>query len=96
MSAGWRAWDGDTLVLSVRVQTRASADEVVGAQGDRLKVRITAPPADGAANAQLTRFLAREFGVAKSRVQILNGQTRREKRIAIQGPARQPDWLDPV
>ena len=93
MSRGWRQQTGETLILNVRVLPRASRDEVVGIQADRLKIRITAPPVDGSANAHLTRFLAREFGVAKSQVEIVSGQTGQEKRIAIHGPVKQPGWL---
>jgi uncharacterized protein (TIGR00251 family) len=94
MTAPWKEWQGETLVLSVRVQPRASRDEVVGVQGGRLKIRITAPPVDGAANAHLARFLAGEFGIARSRVEIVTGQAAREKRIAIHGPRSRPGWLE--
>ena len=94
MRGAWQKQIGNVLILEVRVQPRARRDEVAGIHADRLKIRVTAPPIDGAANAQLTRFLAREFGVARSRVEILSGQTGREKRIAIHEPARQPEWFD--
>jgi len=86
-------WQGRTLVLDVRVQPRASRDEVVGAIDGRLKVRVTAPPVDDAANRRLVRLLADELGVAKSRVRVLAGSTSREKRVAIERPTRRPAWL---
>jgi uncharacterized protein (TIGR00251 family) len=62
MAAGY-VWDGADLILRVRVQPRASRDEWMGLQEDRFRVRITAPPVDGQANAHLREFLAALFGV---------------------------------
>ena len=89
MSACHR-WEGDTLILEVRVQPRASRDEIVGLHGDALKIRITAPPVDGKANAHLTRFLAKAFGVPRARVTLLGGETGRSKRLRIEAPTRLP------
>jgi uncharacterized protein (TIGR00251 family) len=74
----------------VRVQPRASRDELI-LDGERLRLRITAPPVDGAANAHLIRYLAGCFGVANSRVEIIRGMTGREKTVRIHGPATVPD-----
>lgn len=92
MSATACVRQGEDLILRVRVQPRASRDEVCGLQGEALKIRITAPPVDGKANAHLIRFLAREFGVAKSAVELLSGETGRDKRLRIHAPARLPEW----
>jgi uncharacterized protein (TIGR00251 family) len=91
----WYRWEDDTLILSVRVQPKASSDEIVGPcvdalGGESLKVRITAPPVDGKANAHLVKFLAKAFGVAKSRVSVVAGDTGRQKRVQINGPTRLP------
>ena len=86
----WYRWDGEDLVLTVRVQPRASRDEIVGPHGDTLKVRITAPPVEGRANDHLVRYLAKAFGVPRRRVALLGGETGREKRIRIERPARLP------
>jgi uncharacterized protein (TIGR00251 family) len=83
-------WEDDRLTLNVRVQPRASRDEIVGIQGNHLKVRITAPPVDGKANTHLIQFLAQEFGVPKSRITLIGGEYGREKRILILAPARLP------
>ena len=83
-------WDGDALILAVKVQPRASRDEIGAVQAGRLRVRITAPPVDGKANDHLIRFLAAEFGVAPSRVELLGGASGREKRLRIHAPARIP------
>lgn len=88
----WHRWDGADLVLSVRVQPRAARDELL-LEGARLKVRITAPPVDGAANAHLLRFLAAEFGVAPARTALVRGATGREKVVRIASPRTLPDAL---
>lgn len=93
MSPAWYRWDGDTLVLAIRVQPRAGRDQVVGPVGKHLKVRIAAAPVDGSANASLLRFLAREFKVPRTRVRLLSGERAREKRVAVQEPGTRPDWL---
>lgn len=89
MSAFYR-WEGDDLILSVRVQPRASRDEIVGPLGNDLKVRITAPPVEGRANAHLIRFLAKAFAVPRARVTLLGGDSGRSKRLRISAPDRLP------
>ena len=74
------------MILHVHVQPRASHDEFAGRYGDTIKVRITAPPVDGKANAHLIKFLAREFGVAPAAVELLSGETGRRKRFRIRAP----------
>jgi uncharacterized protein (TIGR00251 family) len=90
--ADWYQWQGEKLLLSVRVQPRSSKDEIVGPHGsDSIKVRITAPPVDGKANAHLIKFLAKSFGVAKSQVELISGSTGRDKRLAINAPKCLPE-----
>lgn len=81
------------LVLDVRVQPRASRNEFAGLHAGRLKIRLTAPPADGKANKQLIRYLASTCGVAKSQVELLSGQTSRNKRVLIHRPKRLPEGV---
>lgn len=88
--AAWYRWQGDELFLTLRIQPRASRDEIVGPYGDSLKVRITAPPVDGKANAHLVRFLAAAFQVAPGAVRLLGGETGRDKRVAISRPHHLP------
>ena len=71
MTAGRR--DGRDLVLEVRVQPRASRSEFAGLHGDRVRVRLQAPPVDGRANAALVEFLAATFDVPRARVTIEHG-----------------------
>lgn len=79
-------------MLQVRVQPRAARD-AFAPEAERLRVRITAPPVDGAANEHLVRFLAAEFGVSASRVTLVRGATGREKLLRIVAPARIPAAL---
>jgi len=82
----WYRWDGDDLVLRLRVQPRASRDEFAEALGDQLKVRITAPPVEGKANAHLVSFLAKAFGVPKTQVSLESGANSRNKQFRVATP----------
>ena len=84
-------WDGADLLLDCHLQPKASKDEFAGLHGERLKIRISAPPIDGRANAQLLAFIAKAFGVAKSQVSLVSGELNRQKRVRIQQPKRLPD-----
>ncbi|MCB9629931.1 MAG: YggU family protein [Sandaracinaceae bacterium] len=77
--------DGDALVFSVRVAPRASRSAVLGVHDGALKVALTAPPVDGAANAALIAFLAKALGVAKRDVTLEQGETSRTKRFRVVG-----------
>lgn len=80
------------MVLNIRVQPRASQDEIVGPYGtDSLKIRIMAPPVDGKANEHLIKFLAKSFGVAKGQVTLISGTSGRDKRLAVNNPRRLPE-----
>lgn len=72
------------LDLNVKLIPRSSKNEIVGWQADgRLKIKITAPPVDGKANAALIEFLAKHFRVPKSTVEILRGATIPEKTVRL-------------
>nr|WP_288452653.1 DUF167 domain-containing protein [uncultured Pseudomonas sp.] len=86
-------WDGDALILDCHLQPKASNDAFAGLHGERLKIRLTAPPVDGKANAHLLVFLAAAFGVAKSQVSLESGQQSRQKRVRIQAPSKLPGEL---
>ncbi|AEY02852.1 hypothetical protein GU3_15495 [Oceanimonas sp. GK1] len=81
------------LYLSLYLQPRSSRDAFLGRHGDELKVAITAPPVDGQANAHLLKWLAKECGVAKSRVELVAGDSSRHKRVVIDHPGRIPPAL---
>jgi hypothetical protein len=72
-------------VVIVHVVPRARETAVVGLHGEAIKIRVAAPPADGAANAELIRFLAARFDVPRSAVTIVRGATGRRKTIAVEG-----------
>lgn len=73
------------VVFNVKVVPRASRSEVVGEQDGALRVRIAAPPVEGAANEELIRLLARKLDVKRSSVAIVSGQGSRTKRITVTG-----------
>lgn len=71
--------------LSVRVQPRASRNEVAGLVGDTLKIKLTAPPVEGEANDACLAFLAKLLDLAPSRLAIIQGARSRNKLIRITG-----------
>ena len=71
--------------LTVRVVPRASRTEIVGAWEDGVKIRVAAPPVDGAANDELIRFLARRLGLPRAAIHIVSGATGRTKGVRIDG-----------
>ena len=73
------------VVFKVQVVPRSSRSEVVGEYNQSLRVKIAAPPVDGAANEELVRVLARTFGVARSAITIVSGHSARVKQISIKG-----------
>lgn len=79
-----RAMPGGAAI-SVHVQPKASRSECTGIHGDALKIRVAAPPADGAANDELCRFLARQCDVPLRAVHILTGMSSRKKRVFVKG-----------
>jgi uncharacterized protein (TIGR00251 family) len=71
--------------LSVHVQPRASRTELAGLHGDALKIRLAAPPVDGAANEALLRFVADTLGVPRSAATLVSGATARRKVVEVVG-----------
>ena len=71
------------LIFKVRVQPRSSRNQVSGLYGDALKINLTAPPVDNAANKACVAFLAKLLSVAKSSVTIVSGHTGRNKQILV-------------
>jgi hypothetical protein len=74
-------------LIKVYLQPRSSKNEIVGPYRDGIKVRVTAPPIEGKANEALIRFLAREFRISPSCIEILKGHQSREKILKISGAA---------
>ena len=73
------------LTFSVRVVPRASRSEIVGEHDGALRVRLAAPPVDGAANDELLRLLARAFGVARGAIEIAAGHASKLKTVRVTG-----------
>ena len=92
-------WQGKNLIMRVYVQPKASKNEFcavhVADNKAAIKVRITSPPVDGKANQQLIQFLSKSFKVSKSQVQLLNGESSRQKRFCIQSPKQLPSMIFP-
>ncbi len=76
--------DGPDVLVTVHVQPRASRDQVIYA-ADRITVRLTAPPVDGAANAACLACLAELFDLPRSRISVIRGRSSRQKLIRIAG-----------
>jgi len=72
-----------TIILHVVPRARATA--VAGRHGDAIRVRLAAPPIDGAANDELRRFLAERLGVARGSIAIVRGATGRRKTVTVDG-----------
>ena len=86
-------WQGQNLILQVYLQPRASRNELVGWHERGLKIRLQAPPVDGAANKHLLKFLARLFKVPVSNISLLQGESSRQKTLSIYKPACLPELL---
>lgn len=76
---------GSLIRVAVHVQPRASRSEIVGQHGAALKVRLQAPPVDGAANDALVRLLADALGLSQRSVRVVAGATSRAKTVEIDG-----------
>ena len=75
----------DGVVLSVKVQPRASANQVGGIIGNELRIKVTAPPVDSAANEALIRFLADTLDCGRNQIELLRGHNARHKVLRIRG-----------
>lgn len=71
--------------MTVWVQPRASRSEVVGRHGEGIKVRVAAPPVDGAANEELVRFLAERLGIPRAAIRLKSGASGHRKTLEITG-----------
>jgi len=69
--------------LILFIQPKASKNEIIGPHNGALKIKITAPPVDGKANAELVEFLSEVLKIPKRRIEILKGETGRNKSVEI-------------
>lgn len=86
-------WQDDDLILYCHLLPKSKTDEIVGIHGDRVKIKITAPPVDGKANKYLVHFLAKYFNVPKRSIFIQKGEQGKEKQILIKSPNHLPTQL---
>jgi uncharacterized protein (TIGR00251 family) len=77
------------VIFAVRIQPRASKDEIIGEIAGALKIRLQAPAVEGRANEALIEFLAQLLKTSKGAVRILSGERSRIKRLEIRGITRQ-------
>ena len=82
---GFLSIQADGVTLTVKVQPRASVNEIGEVLGTELRLKVTAPPVDAAANEAVIRLLAETFDCQRSAVRILRGQTSRHKVIKLHG-----------
>jgi len=75
----------DIITITVRIIPRSSRSEIVGEIEGAVKVRVSSPPVDGAANAELIKLFSKKLGVARSAIAIVSGETSRTKRLRITG-----------
>jgi hypothetical protein len=77
--------EAGAVVFDVKVTPRAARDRVGPLHGDRLKLAVTAPPVEGAANAAVCELLAKALGVPKGQVEIVRGETGGQKTVRVRG-----------
>lgn len=85
MTPVWLQVVADGVILDLHVQPRASRNQIAGVQGEALKVRLTSPPVEGAANKLCGEYFAKLLGVAKGEVSLVAGERSRHKRLLVRG-----------
>lgn len=73
------------ILLKVKIIPKASRSEIVGWENGELKIRIAAIPEKGEANIELVRFLSKQLGIGKSKIELVKGQTSRHKCLCLKG-----------
>jgi uncharacterized protein len=84
------AWDGETLVLNILGKPGSNRDAIGKVKGAQLKVSVTASPVSGRATDHMVRFLAQEFGVKITAVQVVFGRFNVNKQLRIRSPKKLP------
>lgn len=87
MSGTLLTQSGDSVLITVRVIPRATRSQIAGTRNDALLVRLSAPPVDGAANAELIDVLSDALGVPRRSVTLVSGERSRSKRVRVAGMA---------
>jgi hypothetical protein len=78
------------ILLHIHVQPKSAANAMAGLHGDALKIRLTAQPADGAANRMCVKFLAKQLGLPPSAIEIVSGHTARRKQVFVHIDEKNP------
>ena len=78
-------FNGSSLDVPLHVQPRSRKTEIAGLHGGALKLKVTAPPVDDAANTAVIQFFASRLNIARSRIRILSGNKSRDKTVRIDG-----------
>lgn len=74
---------GNDIIIKVKIAPGSSKNKIIGVYNDSLKITITAPPVEGKANKKCIAYLAKYFDMAKSKIEIISGQTSKNKLIKI-------------
>lgn len=74
---------GNDIIIKVKIVPGSSKNKIIGAYNDALKISIAAPPVEGKANKKCIAYLAKYFDLAKSKIEIISGQTSKNKLIKI-------------
>jgi len=83
------------VAFKVLVQPRSSKNMITGLHGDALKIKLTAPPVDNAANKMCLKFLAKSLGISRTSIEIIAGHTSRHKQILLRSensPANEKEY----
>jgi uncharacterized protein (TIGR00251 family) len=84
----WIRETPEGVVFKATIQPKGARNEIVGLRGDALKIKLTAPPVEGAANRMCVEFLARSLKVRKSDVEIVRGKGSRTKQVLVRSMTR--------
>lgn len=92
----WITEKPEGLVVTIFVQPRASKNKIAGLHGDALKIKLTAPPVDNAANKLCVQYLAKCLKVSKSSLAIISGHTSRTKRVLVRAAGDRKDLSEKI
>ncbi len=88
------AWDGDILVLNILGTPSAKRDVIGKPKGNQLKISVTAAPVGGRATDYMVKWLAKEFGVNKSDIEVVFGRMNINKQLRIKNPKNLPKVIE--
>ncbi len=86
-------WDEDVLVLNILGTPSAKRDKILKPRGNQLKISVTASPEGGKATDYMVKFLSKKFGVKKSDIEVVFGQTSIHKQLRIKAPKKLPEVI---